>query len=140
MSPRSRSTDVSVEPQSQVHVSQQIPQPTSSPASAAEKPADEPRFDLSLSQILVGALAAAAAALAASSLGVAGTVTGAVVMSVVMSLSTALFLRPVQRSSRIIRETTLPDRGRVVRPSPGSRRPSTSFRWAAVAVSSSPPS
>jgi hypothetical protein len=67
-------------------------------------PPERPRLNLSLPQILAGALAAASAAVAASWLGVAGTVVGAVVASVVVSVTSALYSRPLERGSQVIRE------------------------------------
>lgn len=64
-----------------------------------------PRLELSLSKILAGALAAASAAVAASWLGVAGTVLGAVLASVVVSVGTALYHRPLERSTEVFRQT-----------------------------------
>lgn len=74
-------------------------------------------IELSVPQLLAGALAAASAAFAASWLGVAGTVLGAVVASIVVSVSTAVYSRPIERSSQVIRESmpvipVLPDRYR----------------------------
>jgi len=74
-------------------------------------------IELSVPQLLAGALAAASAAVAASWLGVAGTVLGAVVASVVVTVSSALYARPIERSSQVIRESlpvlpVLPDRYR----------------------------
>ena len=64
-----------------------------------------PHLDLSLSKILAGALAAASAAVAASWLGVAGTVLGAVVASIVVTVSQALYHRPLERSTEVLRQT-----------------------------------
>jgi hypothetical protein len=74
------------------------------------------RFDLSVPQILAGALAAASAAVAASWLGVAGTVIGAMVASLVASVTTALYAHPLEKSSRVIRETlpVVPERTRAL--------------------------
>jgi hypothetical protein len=74
-------------------------------------------IELSVPQLLAGALAAASAAVAASWLGVAGTVLGAVVASIVVTVSSALYARPIERSSQVIRESlpvipVLPDRYR----------------------------
>jgi hypothetical protein len=74
-------------------------------------------IELSVPQLLAGALAAASAAVAASWLGVAGTVLGAVVASVVVTVSSALYARPIERSSQVIRGSlpvlpVLPDRYR----------------------------
>jgi hypothetical protein len=67
-------------------------------------PPERPRLNLSIPQVLAGALAAASAAVAASWLGVAGTVVGAVVASIVVSVTSALYSRPLERSSQVIRE------------------------------------
>lgn len=83
----------------------------------ATRPERTPRFELSITRVMAGALAAASAAVAASWLGVAGTVFGAVLASIVVSVSSALYMRPIQHSSRVIRETlpilpVLPERYR----------------------------
>ena len=84
----------------------------------AEALSEQKRWiELSVPQLLAGALAAASAAVAASWLGVAGTVTGAVVASVVVTVSSALYSRPIERSSQVIRESlpvmpVIPDRYR----------------------------
>jgi hypothetical protein len=70
---------------------------------------------VSLPRVVGGALAAASAAVASSFLGVAGTVTGAVLVSVVVSVGTALYSRPIERTSQVLKETLPPrlERGRV---------------------------
>ncbi len=73
---------------------------------------DRPRLDLSMSKIFAGALAAASAAVASSWLGVAGTVFGAVVVSIVASVGTAVYARPLERSSAVLKQTLPPRLGR----------------------------
>jgi hypothetical protein len=118
---------------------------------------ERPRFDLSVPKVVAGALAAASAAVAASWLGVAGTVVGAVIASVVVSVTSALYSRPLERSSRAIRqvipvtttaryrapgaagvaETIVIDRAEppASEPDGPGSQPRRRIRWAAVALS-----
>lgn len=70
---------------------------------------------LSVPQIVGSALAAASAAVASSLLGVTGTAIGAVLASVVISVGTALYTRPIERTSQVLKET-LPVRVDRIRP------------------------
>lgn len=89
-------------------VSEPAPTAVSEPAATAvSEPAATQRrgLGISLPQVVGGALAAASAAVASSQLGVAGTAIGAVLASVVISVGTALYTRPIERTSQVLRET-----------------------------------
>jgi hypothetical protein len=66
---------------------------------------DRRGLGLSVPQIVGSALAAASAAVASSLLGVTGTAIGAVLASVVISVGTALYTRPIERTSQVLKET-----------------------------------
>jgi hypothetical protein len=81
------------------------PTETSADARTTEPAPQRRGLDLSVPRIVGGALAAASAAVASSELGVAGTAIGAVLASVVISVGTALYTRPIERTSQVLRET-----------------------------------